>query len=551
MILLRLIGLIFDLILLPLRASVRMRGVPKGAFVHVTINGPLADIVAQPRFWQIRKQHATSLHSLARVIDAMTRDGRVRGLLVTVKKMSTGMAGAASLRALLARARAAGKEVVVHLPMGGGTKEVYVASAASKCVIAPATHLAPLGFLSTTHYVRRALDRAGVEPEVFACGEYKSAGENVMRDRMSDAQREQLEALLGRFHDALVDAIAEGRGVGRERAIALVDEAPHTGDAAVAAGLADAVAYEDEVPALLGLRGRRDLVDAAVYLAAAERPLLRRLRRPPMVAVIPIHGTIAHAEGPLGTFATDERVAKMIRLARADRRVRGVILHIDSPGGSALASDRMHHEIVQLARDKPVVACMANVAASGGYYVAAPAQKIVCEPLTVTGSIGVVAARLSLAPLLEKLGVHAEIVRRGAHAGLLTAAHPIDDGERGALRRELDATYRTFLGVVARGRKMPEERVEQLARGRVYAGTDAHAAGLTDVLGGFDAALEELKRLLPAEIRERVRVHAMRPPRKDVRALDPPSVPSHVAALLLAARGERVLALLVDGLPTC
>jgi protease-4 len=289
-------------------------------------------------------------------------------------------------------------------------------------------------------------------------------------------------------------------------------------------------------------------VAAAPYLAVAERPLLRRLRRPPVALVIPVHGTIAHAGGLFGSFATDERVGKLVRAARRDPRVRGVILHVDSPGGSALASDRMHHEIARLAREKPVVACMANVAASGGYYVAAPARKIVCEPTTVTGSIGVVAARVSLEPLLARMGVRTEILRRGAHAGLLSASGPIDDAERGALRRELDATYRTFLDVVAEGRKLPLADVERLARGRVYTGADAMAVGLVDALGGFERAVAELRELLPDDVRERVVVEAARTPRGEAPPLDPP--PS-LAALWLAARGERVLALLVGAEPAC
>jgi protease IV len=561
MVLLRLIGLLFDLLLLPLRLITRRRAIPKGAYVHLVIDGQLADVVPRPRFWQVRRQKATSLHALARTVDAMTKDVRVKGIVVTVKQLSAGMAAATSLRAQLARAKAAGKEVVVHLPMGGGTKETYVASVASRVVLAPATHLAPLGFLSSSRYLKRALAKAGVEPEIYACGDYKAAGENLVRDSMSDAQREQLERMLGSFHDVLVDALAEGRGLGREKAIAIIDGAPYAGEAAITAGLADALAYEDEVPALLGLESRRALLDADDYVAFVERPLLRRLRRPPAIVVVPVHGTIAHAAGPLGSFATDERVSKMIRAARRDRRVKGVILHVDSPGGSALASDRMHHEIVQLAREKPVVACMANVAASGGYYVAAPARRIVCEPTTVTGSIGVVAARMTVDALLDKLGVTTETIRRGAHAGLLGASTRLDDDERSALRRELDATYKTFVSIVARGRNMPEDRVESLARGRVYTGADAHAAGLVDVLGGFDVALREVKALLPEALRDHVVVAAARLPRKDVPPLDPPAAAASLVASLLprpertlfelAARGERILALLVSFDPTC
>jgi len=276
--------------------------------------------------------------------------------------------------------------------------------------------------------------------------------------------------------------------------------------------------------------------------------------------VVPIHGPIAHVAGPFEGIATDERVIRMIRVARLDTRVRGVILHVDSPGGSALASDRMHHEIVQLARDKPVVACMANVAASGGYYVAAPAHRIVCEATTITGSIGVVAARFTLEPLLARLGVVTETVRRGAHAGLLGAG-AITDDERAAVSRELDATYQAFVGIVAEGRKMAHDDVEKLARGRVYTGKDALGHKLVDALGGFGQAMRELKALLPSELRERTVPRVMRLPRRPVPALDLPGgeagggaaaaaagqllgalLPApERAALALTTTGERVL----------
>jgi protease-4 len=250
----------------------------------------------------------------------------------------------------------------------------------------------------------------------------------------------------------------------------------------------------------------------------------------------------------------------MVRLARLDRRVAGAILHVDSPGGSALASDRMHHEIVQLARQKPVVACMANVAASGGYYVAAPAHRIVCEPTTITGSIGVVGARLAPTPLFDKIGVRMETIRRGRRAGLLAPFMPLADDERAALGRELGATYQTFVDVVARGRKMPAARVEELARGRVYTGQDALAVGLVDAMGGFAEALRVLRGLLPAHVRELAQPRVLRAPMRPLPLLDPPKegeagkraalafaaalLPDHERALFeIALAGERVAAL--------
>jgi protease-4 len=569
--LLRLIGFLFDLLFYPFRALRRGRVVDEGTFVTLKIDGAVADVLAKPRFWELRAQKAISLHDVRELVDYVIGDPRVRGIVITIKSFAAGMATAASLRAILARARAAGKEVVVHLPMGGGTKEVLVATGGSKVFLGPAAQLAALGFATRTRYLKSALDKAGIVPEVYACGEYKSAGESLVRDSMSDAQREQLGKLLDCFDGALLDAIASGRGVSRERARAIVDGGPYFGEAAIEVGLADAVAYEDEIPALLGLpRGGKPgpitegLVEGHVYLALKKRPLLRRLTRAPIVAVIPVHGAIAHASSQFGNFATDDKLARMVRLARLDRRVKGVILHVDSPGGSALASDRMHHEIVQLAREKPVVCCMANVAASGGYYVAAPAHKIVCEAVTITGSIGVVGTRLTMEPLMAKLGITTETVQRGARAGLLSPSAPLSEDERAALMRELEATYKTFVRVVAQGRKMKVDEVEPLARGRVYTGEDAKAAGLVDVLGGFDVALRELRAMLPAELRDQAEPHVVRSPRRALPLMEPPvegeagrrAASAILAALLpmpervvveLAANGDRVLALWMGG----
>lgn len=526
--LLRLLGLLFDLLLYPLRSWRRARMVPEGAFLSLTVEGAVVDILSPPRFWERRAQKATSLHDVRRLVELAIADRRVRGILVTISFLSAKIPTAAAFRELLRQARAAGKEIVVHLPMGGGTEELLVASSAHKIFLGPTAQLTALGFASRTHYVKRTLSKLGVVPEIYACGDYKSAGETLVRDAMSDAQREQLGKILDRFDAALVAAISEGRDVSPERARSMIDAGPYFGTEAVAAGLVDDVAYDDEIPARLGLKatdsGDRTvtgLVPADEYLAANRRPLLRSLSRPSLVAVINVHGAIAHASSPFANFATDDRLARAIRTARRSSRIKGVILHIDSPGGSALASDRMHHEIVQLAREKPVVACMANVAASGGYYVAAPTHKIVCNALAITGSIGVVGARLTLGPLMEKLGVTTETVQRGARAGLLSAVAPLSEDERSALKRQLESTYRAFLNVVASGRKMSIEAVEPLARGRVYTGEDAKDAGLVDVLGGFDVAIRELERMIPEADRQRLETVVLRPPRQPVQILEP------------------------------
>ena len=494
----RLFRALFHLIALPFHLLRNARGVPKGAFVAIEIDGAVADIVRAPRLWEMwRPENVTSLHALRALVDEVAKDERVRGLLVTLKSFRGGMASATSLRAILMRARDAGREVVVHLPVGAMTKEMYVASAASRIYVGPQALVAPLGFATATRYVKGAVAKAGLEPEVFARGTYKSAGEQLVRDSMSEPQKEQLGALLDVFYKHVIAALAHGRGLTEDAARAIVDGAPYRAEEAVRAGIADGTAYEDEIPALLGsAESPAYIVSSSHYLKVVRGPRFAPLRRPPVIGVITVHGAIT-GQGPMTqSLATDERVIAAVRKARRDPRVRGVVLHVDSPGGSALASDRMHHELEQLAAEKPLVACMANVAASGGYYVAAPAHAIVAQPTTITGSIGVVAARIVIEPLLARIGIHTEIVKRGARADMLEPTRHLSDDERTAFDRELEGMYQAFLTIVSRGRKRPIGEIHNVAQGRVWSGVDAAAIGLVDALGGFEDALDRVRALV-------------------------------------------------------
>jgi protease-4 len=252
-------------------------------------------------------------------------------------------------------------------------------------------------------------------------------------------------------------------------------------------------------------------------------------------------------------MAESEQLMGVLRAAGEAKAVRGVVLLIDSPGGSVLASDRIYHEVVRLAAKKPVVAYFANIAASGGYYVAAGAHAIVAQPTTITGSIGVVAAHLVLSSLLEKLGIVTELVKRGARADMLSPSRPLDEGEREAMRREIEGYYQDFVAIVARSRNRAPEDIEKLARGRVYSGAEAYRLGLVDRLGSFETALEvvrerlgETRPLAPAVIKApRTMPKAPELPRPFVEALDSAGFGGARALATLALSlgpGEKVLA---------
>ena len=500
MLLISLISNFLRILLWPVSALRRARAAPRGGYVTVELDGSVVDLPprrARLEFLRRPGPAPTALSTLRELARLVAHDDRVAGLLFRVSALSAGPAVLASLRDLLSEVRASGKDVVVHLPTGADTQSLYVASAARMIVVGPETLVAPLGYAVHGRYVKSALTRAGVEAEVFAKGMYKSAGEALVRDTMSDAQREQLGALLEAHHDELVSALARGRRVDRDTARRWIDEAPHGADRAVALGIVDAVAYDDELAQRITGSAPLKTVTARRYLSARRAGAFRPLLRPPVIGVIEIHGAIvSRARFGFAKLASEDRVVGAIRAARRSSAVRGAVLHIDSRGGSAVASNRIHHEVMRLAEVKPVVAYMADVAASGGYYIASAAHAIVAQPQTVTGSIGVIATRLVVAPLLERLGVFTSVVKRGARADLFSTARHLDEGERASFERELEAFYQTFLAAVAKGRGRSIEEIEPLARGRIYSGTEAHARGLLDHLGGFDRAVHAVRDLL-------------------------------------------------------
>ena len=514
-----------------MRALRARRIVRRGSFVVLVIDGPVVTLSEAVPWWRRRRGSLPiSLERVGELVALVARDPRVRGLVVEIRSLRAGAAVATSLRSTLARLAQAEKPLIAYLPMGAGTREMLVASAATRIIIGPESSIAPLGIAVETRYLKRTLDKIGVLPEIFARGEFKTAGESLARDSMSDEQREQLGAILDVMEDELLSALSEGRRRSRDEAHALVDGGPYRAGEAVARGLVDAKGYDDELPKLLLPDSSipAHLVPGRTYLSVRRGPA-----RPKRVGVVHVRGPIV-SRSPFGfaRVAVDERVMAALRRARESRGVAGVVVLIDSPGGSVLASDRIHHEIERLAEKKPVVAYMSNVAASGGYYVAAAAHAIVAQTTTITGSIGVVAAHLVLSPLLEKLGIVTELVKRGARADMLSASRALDPGEREAMTLEIDGFYRDFVNIVARGRKRDPDEIEKLARGRVYGGVEAQRLGLVDRLGDFDVALDWLREELGL-------VHPMtaaviNPPRAMPK---PPEMPAPFVAAIEAVRG--------------
>lgn len=556
--LMSMLGNLGTVALWPLKAARAALVLRRGGYLRLTLDGEVVDLPQRRFRWFKPKPTPTSVVRVRELAREIADDPKILGLIVEIKSLRAGAAVTSSLREALAPIRLAGKKLFIHLPLGAGTRELVVASAGTSIVGGPQSSIAPLGMALESKYLRRLLDKVGIVPEILARGEFKTAGETIERDSMSEEQREQLSAILDTLYEELVSSLSEGRNVSREKATAWIDAGAMRAKDAAFAGLIDGVAYDDEVPRLATGEEEPKTLAAPIYLLArrGSRLSLGGSRR---IGVVVVRGPIvSRSPMPVDRLAVDDRIIGALKSAREDASVEGVVLYVESPGGSALASDRIYREVTRVAKKKPVVAYFSNVAASGGYYVAAGANRIVAQPTTLTGSIGVVAAHLVVAPLLDKLGIVTERLKRGARADMMSTTRRFEPGEREALSREIDGFYRDFVGVVALGRQRPYDEIEKLARGRVYSGRDAHAHGLVDVLGGFDRAVEEVRTILGPKARD-YRPSLVSPPRirKSSPELRGPLVPwldlvesmeggaslrDAILLSLAASPGERLLA---------
>ncbi|NUM47622.1 MAG: signal peptide peptidase SppA [Anaerolineales bacterium] len=490
--------------------------------------GDLPEYAPPPPRWQRylpmlglpTASHPLSLADLRNAFDRIAADPRVPGVVLRVDHLQVRWATAQSLRGLLTTLRAAGKRVLIHSATDFDPLTYFVATAADEIYLAPPATWQVLGLRNEALFLKDALEIWGLQAEVIAITPYKTAGNMFSRASMSPEQREMLTWLLDGFYHALLTALAERRHLTLEQAQTLIDHAPLTAEEALTAGLLDAVIYLDELPARLSPPPTEtpqdrapapppDLTDLLLPYEEAQRTLLAPLRRRSgqMIALLSVEGTIVPGSSrdlpapipiPLvgDTQAGSETLARALRQIEDDPRIAALILHIDSPGGSALASDLIWREIERVRRKKPVVAYMGNTAASGGYYIAAPADWIVAQPLTVTGSIGVIFLKLLTTGLFSLFSVNRESIQRGARAGLFSDSLPLDEERRAVVEKTVLDTYTLFKTRVLAGRKaLTPETLEPVAGGRVWLGQQALAHGLVDELGDLMRAVDKAKTL--------------------------------------------------------
>jgi protease-4 len=464
--------------------------VPERSALVIELEGTLQERPAMSWLEQLRSR-GPALPTLLLQLEKAAADERVEAVLLRMRGLSAGFAQMKELREAV-QVLAVTKPVIAWLDLASlnATRELYLASAARQVYVAPG-YLGPLaGLVGQFVFLRGFLEHIGVSVEATRVGAYKSATETFTQDSMSEQAREQTDALLDGIFAELVGGIARGRRLEPAQVQTLIDAAPGTAQELIDAALADAIASEEEVLERAGFGALEELPYARY---AALDPGDFGLRSGPRIALVIAEGTIASQSlGPEGGF-TPERIGEALDQAAEDDSIRAIVLRINSGGGSSQASEAIWQRVVAARQKKPVIASLGDTAASGGYYVASGASRIVAESTTLTGSIGVFLLRPSFGELLEKLRIRTEFVRRGRFAGLALADRNLEEAERQRLDGLVAAQYSLFLERVAAGRPLEKAEVDAVAQGRVWLGSRARELELVDELGGLARAVEMAK----------------------------------------------------------
>jgi protease-4 len=478
-------------------------------YVVITLTGELVERAPHLPWWTAFAPFfpvPASLESIDRALHTIAQDPDVQGVAFLFKGAQLRLAQAQSFAALIARFR--NRDRNLHAASGRPPKQViafmeqanqsgYVAAcAADRIIFTPLTTWDVLGVQAGGVYFKETLARLGVQAEVARISPWKSAADAMSEAAMSEEVRAQTNWLLDSIYSDVVAAIARGRRLGETDVRTLIDDAPLDAVEAMNCGLVDDVAYEDELPRLLGAA---ESPARLKQYARVRRLLLRRAepRTGQRIGVINLSGAILPGESrafPIALPLLGEAVMgsatvqRTVRAARLNKRLAAVIVVIDSPGGSALASDLMWRELSLLAAEKPLIVYMDRVAASGGYYIAAPAHTIIAQPATITGSIGVVTAKVTTDGLYEKLSARREMLRRGANAGLLSDYGSWNNEQRQKVEQSVRQVYHEFKQRVATGRRLDYNDLDDICNGRVWTGAQAKERGLVDDLGDFHTA---------------------------------------------------------------
>ncbi|KAK7304214.1 hypothetical protein RJT34_15337 [Clitoria ternatea] len=477
--------------------------VRKGSVLTMKLRGQISD--------QLKSRFSQGL-SLPQICENFLKaayDPRISGVYLHIDSLNCGWGKVEEIRRHILDFKKSGKFVVAYVPLCQ-EKEYYLACACEEVYAPPSAYFSLFGLTVQASFLRGILDNIGIEPQVERIGKYKSAGDQLARRTMSEENCVMLTTLLDNIFTNWLDKVSSSKGKGKEDIEKFINEGVYQVDKLKEEGLISNVIYDDEVIAMLkerlGVKSDKDLpmVDYRKY-SRVRKWTVGMPGGNELIAIIRASGSISRVQSQLSVSSSGiiaEKFIEKIRSVRESKKFKAAIIRIDSPGGDALASDLMWREIRLLAAEKPVIASMSDVAASGGYYMAMGADAIVAESLTLTGSIGVVTGKFNLGKLYEKIGFNKEIISRGRYAELLAAEQrPFRPDEAELFARSAQHAYKQFRDKAALSRSMTVEKMEEVAQGRVWTGKDAASRGLVDAIGGLSraVAIAKMKANIPQD----------------------------------------------------
>ncbi len=454
------------------------------------------------------------LHEYLDAIDSARADSRITGIVVRVAPMETGWGKLEEIRTHLLNFRKSGKPSICYLGYDGiGNPEYYLASACQQIWLVPTAPVGIRGMMAEAMFFRGTLDKLKIVPEYFHIAEYKTATNMFTEKKFTPAHREEVQSILGSVYNQYVSDTAQARHMDPVKFQALLEHGPLMTSEAVEDKIVDRLGYWDQLQDYFKQRDHNwNPISLNRYRSfMADDPIFGE-----RIAVVHATGLIVSGSSqttPGGGFVMGgDSVASDIRAARMDSNIRAIVLRIDSGGGSVVASEVIRREVELAKGVKPLVVSMSDVAASGGYWIATPADKIVADPNTETGSIGVLMGKMNLSGLYNLLGISTDYVATSDSATLYSDQQNFSAAQQASIQKSLQETYKEFTEGVAQGRHMSVAAVDKIGKGRVWTGAQAKALGLVDELGGVDRAIEVAKQL--AHIPASESVHIIRFPQE-------------------------------------
>ncbi len=469
------------------------RRIRSNTVLTLRIEGDVPEQRPQDPFAQLAAGPTTTVSDIVEALDRARTDPHIDGLEVFVLQSTMNMGKMQEIRQKIREFNRAGKFSVAYLEFATNGP-YYLASACQSVILLPKSLLYVRGLMASTTFFRGALDKLGIYPDLYHIGDYKNATNLFTEKKYTPPHREATQVLLEDWYHEFLRGVAEGRGLTPETVESTIRQGPLTSHEALAARLVDRVGYADELRDFIKQKnhGSENRLGMREYLRRTER------RGRSKLAVIFATGTILSGRSgdSFGeTVMGSETIGEQFRRAREDSSLKAVVLRVDSPGGSAFASEVIRRELEITKRLKPVVVSMSDVAASGGYWISMSANKIVAEPGTITGSIGVISGKFNLRGLYDKLGLSKGYVATTDNATLDWPFQNYTPAQREAVQRYMRDIYQNFLQGVAEGRRMQVKAVDRIGQGRVWTGERARQLGLVDELGGLDTAIAAAKEL--------------------------------------------------------